>query len=405
MKKALEVSLGVVTGIGGFLDIGSITTAAQAGALFGYRLTWAVVLGAICVIFLTEQSGRLSALSGRTLTDAIRERFGSNYFLGLLLVLGAVTLLVLGAELGGVCIALEFATGYDLRWFALPVAFVAWLILWKGTSSVIEQGMSLLGLVTVSFAVAAFVLHPDWPAVARAALPSLPDSEDLRYWFLVTNILGAAITPYLMFFYSSGAVEDKWDRGYLAVNRVVAVVGMGVGAFLALSVLIVASQVLRPDGIRVEHYAQLGLLMSDALGPWTFGLLCASIGIACLSTALEVALSIAYLAAQGLGWNWTENKPPRTQARFALVYTGAVLVGALLVLTGIDPIRLTNLAMALTSATLPIAMLPFLFIMNDPVYVHDRGNGWVSNAVVLFVIGLAFVLAIVTIPLEIAGGG
>jgi Mn2+/Fe2+ NRAMP family transporter len=134
-------------------------------------------------------------------------------------------------------------------------------------------------------------------------------------------------------------------------------------------------------------------------------LLCASLGIACLSTALEVALSIAYLAAQGLGWNWTENKPPRTQARFALVYTGAVLVGALLVLTGIDPIRLTNLAMALTSATLPIAMLPFLFIMNDPVYVHDRGNGWVSNAVVLFVIGLAFVLAIVTIPLEIAGGG
>jgi Mn2+/Fe2+ NRAMP family transporter len=77
--KWLEISLGVVTGIAGFLEIGSLTTAAQAGALFGYQLVWALALGVLCLAFLSEQAGRLAAVSGRTMTEAIRERFGSDY--------------------------------------------------------------------------------------------------------------------------------------------------------------------------------------------------------------------------------------------------------------------------------------------------------------------------------------
>ena len=405
MKKVAEISLGVVTGIGGFLDIGSITTAAQSGALFGFRLIWAIVLGVLCVIFLAEQSGRLSAVSGRTVTDAIRERFGANYFLLLFTILGVVTLLVLGAELGGVCVAVEFATGIDFRWWAVPVAFAAWLILWLGNFAFIEQGVSALGLVTLSFVVGAVVLHPDALAVARGALPSLPDHDDARYWFLASNIIGAAITPYIMFFYSSGAIEDRWDKSYVGVNRLIAGFGMGLGGFISIAVLVVAGVVLEPAGIQVGHYSQLGLLLNDALGSTGFWLLTVSLAIACLSTALEVALAIAYMAAQGFGWTWSQNERPRKNARFCTVYTGATLVGMLLVLTGIDPIKLTNMSMALTSATLPIAILPFLFVMNDASYVENRKNGWLSNAVVGLTIALACVLAVVTLPLEILGGG
>src|SRR5437762_773076 len=154
MKKALEIALGIVTSVGGFLEIGSIVTAAQAGAEFSLQLIWAIVLGGLCVIFLVEQSGRLAAVSGRTIPDAIRERFGANYFLFLYLVLGIVSLLVLGAEIGGVCVALELATGLGFQWWAFPVAFVIWLIIWKGTFGVIEKGVSMLGLVTLCFVVA-----------------------------------------------------------------------------------------------------------------------------------------------------------------------------------------------------------------------------------------------------------
>jgi len=81
------------------------------------------------------------------------------------------------------------------------------------------------------------------------------------------------------------------------------------------------------------------------------------------------------------------------------------VIGVLLLLAGVSPVRLTNIAMALTSATLPVAVLPFLFIMNDRSYMKDQRNGWLSNAVVLFTMALACVLAVVTIPLEISSGG
>lgn len=88
----------------------------------------------------------------------------------------------------------------------------------------------------------------------------------------------------------------------------------------------------------------------------------------------------------------------------SLLSTVAVLLASLIVLSGIDPLKLTGLSMALTAATLPLAIVPFLVLMNDENYVREHRNGWISNAVVLLVIGLAFVLAVVTIPLEILGG-
>src|SRR5215212_8920721 len=208
MKKVVEIALGVVTSIGGFLEIGSIATAAQAGALFEFQLLWAILLGGLCLILLVEQAGRLAAVSRHTIVDAIRERFGFNYALLLLVVLGAVMLLVLAAEIGGVCIAIEFLTGIGYQWWALPVGLVTWLIIWKGTFGFIEEGVAILGLITLCFIVAAWKLHPDWYQVASGMLPTLPSHDGARYWFVAVSILGASISPYLMFFYSSGAIED-----------------------------------------------------------------------------------------------------------------------------------------------------------------------------------------------------
>src|SRR4051812_33113361 len=109
MKKILQVTLGIVTSVGGFLEIGSITTAAQAGAGFGYQLGWALLLGTLCIAFLVEMSGRFAACSKHTIPDAMRERFGVNFFVVPLFVMLGVSLLVLAAEVGGIAAALEMA--------------------------------------------------------------------------------------------------------------------------------------------------------------------------------------------------------------------------------------------------------------------------------------------------------
>src|ERR1041384_1847470 len=144
MKGLSNVALGIVTSIGGFLDVGAIATAALAGAAFGMQMLWVLLLGTICVIFLTEMAGRLACVSHHSLVDAVRERCGFRYFSFLLVGEVLVDLLVLAAEMGGVAVALHLVTGIDYRWFVPIVAFGLWLLIWLGTFSIVQNGTSLL---------------------------------------------------------------------------------------------------------------------------------------------------------------------------------------------------------------------------------------------------------------------
>src|SRR3954471_8280359 len=404
MKKILQITLGIVTSVGGFLEIGSVTTAGQAGAAFRFQLLWAIALGTICLIFLVEMSGRLSAVSKHTVVDVMRERFGFPFFSIVLIGTVLVAFLVLVAELGGIGLALQILTGIGFPWWAVPVSLGVWLLMWKGTFSLIENGASLLGLVTISFVVAAVKLHPDWGGVAHGLLPTMPGDQKAQYGFVAVSILGASISPYLMYFYSSGAIEDKWDESYIPMNRIIAGVGMTFGGFLSMAVLIAAALALQPRGIDVEKFEQLALLMTTALPKWGFFLFAFSMLFACLGAALEISLAIAYFFAQGFGWTWSEDLTPSRDARFSFVYTLIILVAAIPLVFGIDPIKVTMISMALTAAVLPLAIVPFLFLMNDPVYLGEHRNGWISNTVVAIVILISFVLAVISIPLQIMGG-
>jgi Mn2+/Fe2+ NRAMP family transporter len=247
-------------------------------------------------------------------------------------------------------------------------------------------------------------LHPDWHTAARGFLPGLDGDQKAKYGFIAVSILGASISPYLMYFYSSGAIEDKWDRTYIPINRAIAVIGMSFGGLLSMAVLVVAAIAIQPNGIDIEKFDQAALLLTTALPRWGFYLFAASMLVACLGAALEISLAISYFFAQGFGWNWSESLAPSKDARFCLTYTLIILLAAIPLVFGVDPIKVTMISMALTAATLPLAIVPFLFLMNDPIYLGKHRNGWISNAVVSIIIVISFVLAVISIPLQIIGG-
>lgn len=404
MSKLLKIALGIFTSIGGFLEVGAIATAADAGASFRFQLIWAMVLGTICVIFLVEMSGRFAAVSHHTIKDAIRERFGPRVFMATLVSDVLVNILVLAAEIGGMSLALQLVTGISFRWWALPTGILTWLLLWKGTFGLIENGVSLLGMVAVVFLVGAWKLHPPGHEVLAGLAVTLPAERPVHYWFTAVSILGAVISPYLFFFYSSGAIEDRWGNDEIGVNRAVATIGMTFGCVLGIAVMIVAAMVLYPAGIAPERFEQLALLLTDPLGRWGFYLFAATLLITCLGAALELSLATAYSFAQGLGWNWGESVHPRDAARFSLTYTIMLVVSTLLMVAGIDPLKLTLFSMALTSLTLPVVTFPFLILMNDRDYMGEYGNHWISNAAVIVTSLLASILALVVIPLQLMGG-
>jgi Mn2+/Fe2+ NRAMP family transporter len=199
-------------------------------------------------------------------------------------------------------------------------------------------------------------------------------------------------------------VEDEWDSSYLGVNRITATVGMGFGGLISAGVLVAAGALLYPRHIDFDRYEQVALLVTGPLGKWGYWLVGAGLFIACLGAALELSLDMSYVYGQGLGWNWGENLRPQEATRFSSVYTILVFAACVPIAVGVDPLKLTMYSMAITALVLPVVVLPFLVLMNDPHYVGEHGNGRLGNWTIFFVIVAASVIALVSIPLVIAGG-
>jgi Mn2+/Fe2+ NRAMP family transporter len=401
----LKIALGIVTSIAGFLDAGSIATAAEAGASYRYSLIWAVGLGTLTVIFLVEMTGRLAAVSRHTFADAMRERLGFPYFALPLVAEVIVDWLVVAAEIGGVASALYLVTGISVQLWAIPVAFVMWLVLWLGTFGVIENGIAFLGLLTLAFAAGAVKLWPGIQQIASNLVPPHSFSSQPQYWFTGVSIIGSLMSPYIVNFYSAGAVEEKWSAKDVPTNRIVASVGMSFGSSLALGLLIVCAVVLWPQGVKVESYADVAKAFTVPFGSWGVPLFAAALGVASFGAGLEVALNLSYLFSQGLGWNWSKNLRPRDDARFSLVYTVAILAATPLIVIGLDPLMVTNFSMALNALISPLVVLPLLILMNDDAYLKKHQNGRFGNIVTIGLVLIAFTLALVAIPLQILGGG
>jgi NRAMP (natural resistance-associated macrophage protein)-like metal ion transporter len=404
MRALVDLILGIVTSIGGFVEAGSISTAAQAGSEFGFQLLWAVAAAALMLAMLVEMSGRLAAVGGLSVAAAVRERFGIHFQAIPLIAELIIDILLLAAEIGGVAIAIKLVTGVGFQWWIVPIGLLVWSVVWTSGFGLIEYGVGLLGLVTLSFVFSAWKLGPDVGDLGRAFVPSLPADHHLRYAFLAVSIIGATVSPYLLNFYSSGALEEKLTEKELWVNRVTAYAGTAFGSIVSMGVLVTSAMVLEPRHILVDSYDQAALMFVPAFGRWAVALFALALGIGCLGAAVELTLNAGYVTAQVFGWSWGANKRRREAARFTAAFT-LVLVAAVAVgLLGFDPLRMTMISVALTVIVMPAVVLPFLVLMNDETYVKQHTSGPVGNAILAALTILGALLALVVVPLEILGG-
>lgn len=406
MKKLTPILLGILTSTGGFLDAGTITTAASGGARFGFGLVWPLALGTLAIMLLVEMSGRLSAVSGKAYAEAIRERFGFRFYLLPLVADVLSNGLLLAADLGGIAVGVSLLTGVDWR-LTLPLAsLVVFALLWRGPFGLIEQAPSLLGLVTLAFVVAVpFAWHPGPGLVETLWHPSVAPRQTTSYLFLAAAILGATVSPYLVYFYSSGGREESWTDRKLGINRVTAIVGMGFGAISCLALLILSGLVLQPLGIEGQTLSEVGLTLASPFGQVGGVLFAVALTVTCLGAALEVSLALGYDVAQGFGWQWGQEHLPVHAARFNTVLIVYVAVASAVVLVVADPLTLALIGSAVVALVLPVSLAPFLVLMNDADYLHDRRNGVLANVATIAVLAIAFVVAVASLPLLALSGG
>jgi len=405
VKRLLGVALGILTAIGGFVDIGDLVTNAVVGSRFGLSLVWVVVIGVVGIILFANMSGRVAAVSGRATFEVIRERLGPRAGLANLSASFLINLMTVTAEIGGVALALQLASSvYYLLW--MPVAAVAvWLVIWRVRFSIMENVTGLLGLTLVSFAVALFLLKPDWGSLAGQLAPAVPQQETVwSYSYYAIALFGAALTPYEVFFFSSGAVEEGWKAKDLAQSRINVLVGFPLGGLLSISIAACATVVLLPAGISVTSLSQVVLPVAEGAGKLGLAFVLVGMVAATFGAALETTLSSGYTLAQFFGWSWGKFRRPAQAARFHLSMIVCLLVGIGVLATGVDPVLVTEYSVVFSAIALPLTYLPILIVANDPQYMREHVNGRAVNALGMVYLVIILVASIAAIPLMIVTG-
>ena len=399
MNRVFGIALGILAAIGGFVDIGDIVFNVAAGAVFGYQLLWAVVIGVGGIITYAEMCGRVAAVSGSAVMDAVRERLGFGVGLVALVAGQIVNVMTLTAEIGGVAIVLQLLSGLSYRALIVLAVVALALVLWLMPFEWIERVFGYCGLALLVFVVAAIKLHPDWGSVAHGFVPSTGTGSGWVYAYFVVGLIGAAMIPYEVYFYSSGAVEERWGPKDLGLNRANALIGYSLGGLLSFALMISAGALLLPQGVSAELLGTVALVANAPLGQ--IGLLLALIGIlfAVSGAAIDSCFSGAYNVAQFFGWEWGKYRHNGGAPRFTLAWIAMIVVGFLIVVTGVDPILVTELSVISAVVALPLTYVPILLVANDRAYMGRYANGVVGNVFGLFYLVVVLLIAVAAVPL------
>jgi manganese transport protein len=401
VKRLLQLALGVMTAIGGFVDVGNLVTSGIAGARFGMSLTWALLFGTFAMVLFGEMAGRVTAVSRRPVFHVVRQRLGVRTAMVNLAASMLLTLLTLAAEIGGVALALELASSINYILWVPIIGFLIWFFIWKVPFRVIDRVFGLLGLALVVFVIGFLKLHPHWHHLGSQVVnPTVPSGEaHPTWWFYAISLIGAAVVPYQAFFFSSGGIEEGWSPKDMLDMRMNALVGFPLGGLLSLAIMAAAVPVLEPRGISVSHLGQVALPVVVALGK--IGLIFVLIGFfaATFAAGVEAALSSGYVVAQYFGWSWGKMVKPVHAPRFHAACLLSVLLATAFILTTVDPVKVTIVSVVLGAAAIPLTFFPVLVLANDRDYMGEHVNKPWVNALATPTFAALVIVSLATLPL------
>jgi manganese transport protein len=369
-----------------FIGPGTVTTAASAGAGYGYALLWALTFSTIATVVLQEASARVTVVCGRNLAEAIRDRFrgGAAGVLVTLLVLGAIVLGNAAYEAGnvlGASAGAALGSPVDARVATLLIGLTAAAVLWVGTPRTVTTVLAAtVAFMGVAFIVTAFLLRPPAGEVLRASLvPAVPAGSGL----LLLGLVGTTVVPYNLFL-GSAAARGR-DLREIRFGLTVAVV---LGGLISMGILVAGAHV---EG--TFSYEAVSAMLSARLGGGAGPLFAWGLFAAGFSSAITAPLAAA-VTARSLFGEGTDRWEPRGW-RYRAVWMGVLAVGVGFGLAGVRPIPAIILAQALNGVLLPFAAVFLLVVVNDRALMGDAGiNGPATNAVTVAVVAVTLVLGV-----------
>ena len=408
MKKILEIFLGILTAMGGFVEIGELTFMMNAGSKFDYQLLWVVLLGVVGIMVYGEITGRIAAVRGQAVFNVVRERAGMR--LGLLTLVAAtlVCLLTCAAEIGAIALVWQLLSGWPYRVLLLLALVFFLLVIWFLPFKAIERVFGLLGLLMVVFIVVAWKMQPDWGQAAAGLVPTLPlgpTDKQLLYAYYAVALISSVMLPYETYFYASGAIEDRWTPKDIPLNRVIVIIGFALGGLLAASLMSIGNQYLGPHQVEAGLPGTAAFSAASQLGRAGLWLAIGGMFFAFAGAAIETAMCSAYDIAQFFGWPWGKFRAPRNAPRFVLAWAIVLVLATAVVMTGVDPIQVVEYSIVFSVVILPLTYFPVMAISRDPDVMGVHVNGPIANTLGWFYFVLISIAAVAAIPLLILTHG
>jgi Mn2+/Fe2+ NRAMP family transporter len=370
---------GIITGFAGN-DAGGVTTYTAVGAHYGFAMLWLLLLSTAGLVVIQEMCARMGAVTGKGLSDLIREKFGVRWT-----IVAMVALLVANgsnvvAEFAGVAASLELL-GVQ-RIVSVPAAaLVIWALVVFFSYRVVERALFVLVLAFVAYPVSAFIVKPDWAEVGRGiALPTLPTEQAALIAALA--LVGTTITPYMMFYIQASIVDKGIGRDLYRFARVDVFLGAILTGLNGFFIVIVAGAVLFPNHVVVDSAADAAQALGPLAGDQAKLLFGVGLFGASLLAATVMPLSTSYAICEAFGWEAGISKNFREAPVFMGLFTLLLVVGGLIVLSpNIPLIPLILVSQNVNGLLLPIVLVFILKLASDRTLMGDHANSRLSQVV------------------------
>jgi Mn2+/Fe2+ NRAMP family transporter len=365
-------------------DAGGIWTYSQAGAQFGYGLLWVMIPMTLALIVVQEMTARMGAVTGKGLSDLIREEFGFRITFLLMSGLIITNFGNVVAEFAGIAGSLALF-GIPI-WASVPFcAALVWFMVVKGSYKTMEKVFLVASFIYLAYIVAGILAHPNWKAAGMATLvpPNLHLFRNTNYLYMVIGVIGTTIAPWMQFYLQSSVVEKGITEKQYGASRLDVIVGCIFTDVVAWFIVVACAATLFVHGhYDVKDGAEAAQSLRPLAGNYAYILFSVGLFNASLFAASILPISTAYAVCEGLGFESGLDKKFSEAPFFYWLYTGLIVAGAAVILwPNLPLVKITILSQVVNGAVLPFVLVAMLLLINKRQLMGRHTNSHFFNIV------------------------
>src|ERR1700730_16407490 len=381
-------------------DAGGIWTYSVAGAQFGYSLLWTMIPITIALVVVQEMSARMGAVTGKGLSDLIREEFGFRMTFFLMVALVILNLTNVVAEFAGVASSLELFGAS--RYIVVPAAaLLVWVMVVKGTFQSLEKVFLAASAFYLCYIVAGLLAHPDWKtaAIATVSRPKAIGMRDYGYLSMVIALVGTTIAPWMQFYLQASIVEKGITMRQYRASRWDVILGCLFTDIVAWFIIVACAATLYASGHHtVTDAADAAQALRPLAGEYAYLLFAAGLFNASIFAASILPISTAYAVCEGLGFESGLDKKFHEAPVFYWLYTLLIIAGAgVLLIPHLPLVNVLVLSQVVNGILLPFVLIFMLLLTNDKELMGDYTNSRGFNVVAWTTVVVMIVLTILMV--------